>query len=185
MEIGNNKLLLDGIGRQNKWLKVGLLLSIVLLFVQSYVHSIAEHRVVLVPSVLSPNMMISNKGVSKDYLTYFAKDVVYLLLNVTPETTKSSKKALRRLIHPESFARIAKEFDGYIADIQSKEATLSFSITELDVDIDNLSVDVTGYLRTYVGSKQVSSDLKNYRVAFKHSGALLLLNEFAEVVLDD
>ena len=137
--------------------------------------------VVLVPSTIPETLTISYKHVSPEYLAAMAKEVWTTLLNVTPKNVHFAREAMLRLVHSGSYAALDKQLTELVQDLEQREVSTHFIPMDMEEQADALTVEVTGYLETYLGTEQVSQELKSYHVKFMQTGTTLLLTEFGEI----
>lgn len=139
-----------------------------------------DRMVVIVPTHISKEFEISNSHITPNYLEMRARDVVQSFLNLTPQNIEYFEEILLGMAHPKFHGELQQQIGELRKDVKGREVRTFFVINETNVAIDNLEVEVTGYLETFVGSRQTSTELKKYLIGFDYSNARLLLTKFYE-----
>jgi len=143
--------------------------------------TLRNREIVLLPFSRGETYEISAKQVSENYLTHMAKDVWSSFLDVTPDNIDYATRNLLQIVHPKHYGQIAQSLSNLADDLKNCKISTHFIPVELKTNRDQMTVQVSGYLETYLGSTRVSRDLKSYQVIFTHSGTQLLLSSFGEI----
>lgn len=172
---------IDKIKKQrNMFLATSILMVISNLLLVLRISSI-DQKVVLVPA-LRQEMMVSKNGVSKSYLEEMSLLFLSNLLDLSPSdighkkelimkyTSSSDKDALDNLI--EYFVTAAREYKTF-------GLTTFFSVKNLEIDLENLSVIAHGILTSHYGKAGYESENETYKLAFDYQGGNLRLKSFS------
>ncbi len=169
--------------QRNLFLATSALMLVSNLFLGIKVATV-DQKIVLVPA-LRQEMMVSKSGVSKSYIEEMSLLFLSNLLDLSPSdighkkelilkyTSNSDKKALDRLIdYFMTSERNYKRFD----------LTTYFSVKNLEIDLENLSVIAHGVLTSYYGKAGHESENEDYKLDFEFQGGNLRLKSFVRLV---
>lgn len=140
-----------------------------------------DREVVLAP-ILSRPMTLSSSGVSTDYLEATTRDTAYLVLNRSPSGLDYWMDNVLKIVAPEAYGPIKAQLVKIVTEQSNTDIAQSFLPTRMTVDPKNLTSQVTGDLRTFVGDQTISNERKTYVFAWKYSGVSLSLIRFGAVV---
>jgi len=115
-----------------------------------------ENTVILVPNFFSGELKISNKKVSDDYLEAMSRDVILTMLNITPDNIKYAQDSILTFIHSSSYGKIKEQFNILKQDIKKRKVSTAFYPSEITTNSKNLTAEIQGNLRTFLGKKEVS-----------------------------
>jgi type IV conjugative transfer system protein TraE len=138
-------------------------------------------RVVLVPTHLNKELIVTIGSVSEEYLELITRDYIGLILNLTPENYEYAESSILKHTHPSTYGVLQHELAELARDIKTRNVSIYFSMTDMVVDKQKLTVDVTGHLQTNLGLKAISRELRRYRIIYDFTGGRLMLKEFYEV----
>jgi len=140
-----------------------------------------DQTTIIVPSTINKQFQVSNSKPSLDYLELLSRDIVGLLLNITPINNEYSKQSILKITDPSFHGQMNVEIDGLVKDLKERNISLSFATKDILVDIDQLAVEVHGILESRIGFKVVSTEKKKYQIRFKYNNSTVSLIEFFEV----
>lgn len=144
-----------------------------------------EQMVILVPT-LDKQLKVGNNFVSQDYLKLRAEQIVYLLFSMKSENQDFVKQELLKQIDNSSHIEFKEQLDKLAEDIKTKGYYYVFTDIEgWEVNETTLTVQVYGYLETYLGGRQIERNLKHYKLVFNNNGGLVKLNTFEEIKLEE
>lgn len=167
--------------RHRSWLIIsGTILMISNLLLSLYITNL-ESRTIVVPTYIPKEISLTNKHVSEEYLELMARDVINMILNITPHSYEYVESYLLKLSHPSHYGKLKQELMELAEDIKMRDVSISFFITHMTVDVSNLKVAVEGHLETRVGLKTVNRELRKYNVVFDYTGARFSIKDFYEV----
>ena len=139
-----------------------------------------DREVVLMP-VLSRPMTISSSGVTTEYLEAVTRDTAYLILNRSPSGLDYWMDNVLKIVAPDAYGPIKAQLVKIVTEQSNTDIAQSFLPTRMTVDPKNLTSEVTGDLRTFVGDQTISNEKKTYVFAWSYSGVSLSLIRFSAV----
>ncbi|MCF6195738.1 MAG: type IV conjugative transfer system protein TraE [Emcibacter sp.] len=139
-----------------------------------------EEKIILIPT-LGSEVMISNRGVSADYLERVTRDVVALMLNRTPRSLPYFQDQLLRIVHPGSYGDVKSQLVKMADEARTGDISTVFFPVQMNTDPVNLTSDVTGELQVYVGKTRVAKDRRHYRMTWNYAGMRLSLLSFEDM----
>lgn len=140
-----------------------------------------DHEVYVVPLDLSGReYQISEGKVNAAYLEDMAMNMIYGLLNVTPESANAVKEGILKHTHPEFYGEFNRYFVEWADLIYTRRLATAFYPQKIRGDAERLTVLVSGILKSYVGAKQVNQEEVAYKMTFDYTGLRLLLTRFEE-----
>lgn len=155
-----------------------LLLSIVIMAITL----LRQERItVVVPGYTGSEFTISNKNISKEYLELVARDFIGTILNLTPYNYDFCREKILKMTAPESYGKVKYDIEQMITALKTRQISLRYTPISMELDEKKLTVDVGGYLTTYVGVKQTENMFSKYRVGFEYRGGALMVVEFTEI----
>jgi conjugal transfer pilus assembly protein TraE len=141
--------------------------------------------VILMPTI-DRQLKVGSNFVSKDYLKLRAEQIVYLLFSMKAENLDYVTNELLKQVDNSSHKEFKEQLEKLGEDIKARGYFYSFTdIKGWEVNEASLIVQVTGYLETYLGGRQIDRALKRYRLTFYNKGGLVNLNTFEEVKMED
>ncbi len=145
----------------------------------------SNKEVVLVPNSLDKESSISNGKMSPAYLEAITRDVVNLLLNVTPASTEYSSKAIVKITHPAFYGQLKKDLTERNKDVLNRRISTFFSPQSMIVNSGYDGAVITGKLSTYLGKEEVLTEEKTYSVTYAFEGFRPLVTDFHEITKED
>lgn len=183
----HKSILLENIGRitrqRNLFLggMVLMCLSNVLLCTKV---AMQETTTVLVPA-LQQEMIVSSSGVSKSYIEEMTLLFLSNLLDLAPSdighkkdlvlkySSNSNKEAARKLV--DYFLKCELDYKRF-------DLTTYFSVKNLEIDLEALTVIASGILTSYYGKSGYESEQETYKLEFDLQGGMLRLKSFVRIV---
>lgn len=176
MEVINNKLRL-----QRNILILGfttMMISNVMLAVKL---NTQDRTVVLVPT-LDKELIIGTSFISDEYLKLRAEQIIHLLFSLRKENIEYTKQNLLKQIDNQNYDDFKEQIEKLTIDIKERGYFYIFNdIQKFEINTKALSVKVSGYLETYIASRQVDRIFKEYEVSFVNRGGVINLVSFREV----
>ena len=139
-----------------------ILLAVVLLL--SVTLAKATRTTILVPTRVSDGMVASGT-VDTRYVEALALDAVYAFYNTSPNTTDRGRTIVERLASARDRSLLLETFDTIADDIRARKITTVFFISRLETQIDGLTIDVIGNLRTFIETEAINSKPVRVRVS--------------------
>ncbi len=154
------------------------------MFVMSIVQQITifrqEKSIVLVPSFLSGEVSLSNQKVSSAYLENITRDVIGVMLDITPSNANYSAEQILKLTHPQFYGELKQQLNQRTEDVVSRKITTNFYANTMVVNMENKQVFVSGKLNTFYGTKMVMEEEKTYLITYEYNNFKLLIVDFHE-----
>ena len=165
--------------QRNMLLIVGI--ALVVLIMLLVVGLLSKDREVVLTPVLSAPMTITSGQVTPEYLQVVTRDAATVLLNRTPEGLDYWMSEGLRLVNPAAYGKVKAGLVRIVDQERQSDITQAFAMTAMSVDTPNLTVDVTGRVTTFVGSKLITTIKSTYRFRWVYSGLSLSLVEFGRL----
>lgn len=186
----HKSVLLENVGiikrQRNMFLVISsaLLLSNTLLSIKTLT---AGSEVILVPGIRS-EMLISSSGVSKSYLEEMSMMFLSNLLDLSPGDIEHKKDLILSFTassNKKSISHLIEYFDNCIKDYKRFGLTTYFSVKNLEIDLNSLTVIAHGILTSYYGKAGHESENEDYRLEFEYHGGVLRLKSFERIIDDE
>jgi conjugal transfer pilus assembly protein TraE len=139
---------------------------------------------ILVPSSLTSSVSISTKRPHNTYLESFSRDVVYTMLNLTPNNVEYAEKAILSFAHGSAHGILKSQLERIKVSIMSKKFSTTFYPIAIFPDSTTMSVLVEGMLHTFLGQKEVERKKKKYEIKYDYTAGRLTIVGFSEIVED-
>ncbi len=169
--------------QRNLALAIGGVLLVANLFLAAEVLFFGK-EVVLVPNSLDKDSSIANGKMSPAYLEAITRDVVNLMLNVTPASAEYSSKAVIKITHPAFYGQLKKDLNERNKDVIGRRISTFFSPQSMVVNETFTGAIITGKLSTYLGKEEVLTEDKIYSITYGFEGFRPLVIDFHEVDKD-
>lgn len=134
----------------------------------------------LVPT-LTAEQIISEDYVNDEALRVRAREVMWLLFSMKKENADINSAALLRLVDNAFIDNFKKQISTLSEDISIKNYRYVFTEQGYEFDNHKFTVNVKGYLETYMAGKQLSEYYKEYLITFLNRGGVLTVKSFEEV----
>jgi type IV conjugative transfer system protein TraE len=144
-----------------------------------------DTNTILVPSSMSNSISISTKKPHNTYLEAFTRDVMYTMLNLTPNNIDYAEKSILSFSHGSAYGILKTQIENIKNNIMSKKFSTAFYPTSIYPNEQDLSVIVDGTLYTYLGQKEVSSEKKRYEIKYDYTSSRLTILGFTELDSDE
>lgn len=153
-----------------------LLLSIAVLF--------KSEKTIIAPLELEHKFWVEGNRFSPEYLEDMAGYYTHLILDVSPSNILYQGDVILRSVEPAFHGAMKQKLFEDHARLKKENLSLSFAPTEFHVYPDNLSVEVTGDLMSYVSNKKIAQHRETYRLGFSSKGSRLFLKSFSLIASD-
>jgi conjugal transfer pilus assembly protein TraE len=154
------------------------------LFLSAKVFS-SNSEVVLVPNSLEKESSVTNGKASASYLEAITRDVVNLMLNVTPSNTEYTSKTILKITHPAFHGQLKKELVSRNKDVIQRRVSTFFSPNSMTITENFDGAVIVGQLSTYLGKEEVLTESKTYVVSYSFDGFRPLVADFHEVTQEE
>lgn len=136
---------------------------------------------ILVPNSLDQEASIVNGRMSPAYIEALTRDVINLMLNVTPSNVEYTAKSILKITHPKFYGTLKTSLLERTKDVINRHITLFFAPQSIILGDEPNTVYVTGKLSTILGKTEVSTEEKTYSIIYEYVGFKPLVLDFHEV----
>jgi len=140
-----------------------------------------ETTVILVPNSFNSRLRISNKKISDDYLEAISRDIITIMLNITPDNIQYAEDNILSLIHPSFYGGIKEQFNQLRLNIKKRKLSMVFYPSQIIINSSNLTSTIKGELRSYIGKKEVNRKQTSYQIGYDYSAGKLTIINFYEL----
>lgn len=144
-----------------------------------------KKEVVLVPNSLTQEASIINGKMSAAYMEAMTRDVINLMLNVTPSNIEYTTKSVLKITHPHFYGKLKTSLQERSQDVINRRISIYFSPQTIVPSPDKSGALVVGKLSTYLGKEEVSSEDKTYSITYAFEGFRPLVIDFHEIDIKD
>lgn len=109
-----------------------------------------SRTVVIAPDAGEPYIAMNEK-VSANLLERFSVSALGLVLNMSPETSRSQTEAFLKYVAPESYAAMAANLRRTASSLERNQAATAFFAQAATVDAKRLATCISGLRRTMIG----------------------------------
>ena len=141
----------------------------------------SDKEIVLVPNSIDRESSLTKGKMSQAYVEALSRDVVGLMLNVTPSNAEYSAKAILKITHPKFYGALKQALAQRSQDVINRRITNYFFPQSMMVGDDKTSVFVSGKFSSWVGKERVSEEEKTYSITYNYEGFQPLIVDFHEV----
>lgn len=143
-----------------------------------------QERVIITPPQLSQGFWVEGNRFSPQYLEEMALHYAHFLLDVTEKSILYQGEIILRYVVPESYGAFkAKLFEGE-KNLKTNHLSTRFTPSDVMISPEQLRVDITGELMSYVADKKISQARETYRFQFHNQSGRLLIKDFSLVKSD-
>lgn len=152
-----------------------LLLSNLLLVVLAFFRN---ERVVIAPPQVSQEYWVESSQVSASYLEEMALFYAFLLLDTSPANASYKRDMILKETVPHAYGALKAKLVEEENRLKKENVSSSFQASEVKVNPNNMSVELTGDLVRYVGEKRISQSRDTYQLQMSYQHGRLLIEEF-------
>ena len=139
-----------------------------------------ERLLVMVPTV-DRELIVGTNYVSDDYLLLRGEQIIQLLFSIRHENYSYNIDQILKQVDSKAKPEFYEQLNSFVSDIKSKKYFYTFGKEAYEIDPNNLTVMLSGYLDTYLNDKRILSNFKSYRLSFVNNSGLVKLISFEEV----
>ena len=139
-----------------------------------------DKQTILVPNSLNQEASIINGKMSPAYLEALTRDVVNLMLNITPSNVEYATKSILKITHPKFYGELKTSLQSRANDVINRRISVYFAPQTITPAEDQNSVFVVGKLSTYLGKEEVANEEKTYSITYAFEGFKPLVLDFRE-----
>lgn len=158
----------------------GLLLANILLASLAWFTS-THRQIEITPFFGGESYQKSAATIDANYLGLMSQNFIYARLNVTPETVSANYQRLLTYVDGANSAEMMKHLNQEAQIIKHKKISSTFVITDLKLNLNQLTADVTGILERHVGLRAIASEQLTYRLSYRYRLGQLTLLSFTQL----
>lgn len=162
----------------------GLLMANILLSTLAWYTNIHQ-RVLITPFASSTGFANSDSTVDPKYLSMMSENFIYSRLNVTPETIVSAHKRLLMFLDGSHYSAIQATLAKEASVVQKNMISSDFIITDIQLNLKDLNVTVTGILHRAVGGRELKPSYMTYELTYRYLLGRLSILSFTKVKEQD
>ncbi len=147
--------------------------------------TINKEKIILVPQVAPEyKLWISQNQVSNEYLSQLSRNVLDLMLNITPENVTAQHQEILHLVTPKYTASLKDKLSKIAKLITTNNISQNFYISNVKILHSKNTVYIVGTLNEYIDQTLVSTTNKIYKLSFAVNNYGVSLNNF-ELINDN
>jgi conjugal transfer pilus assembly protein TraE len=139
-----------------------------------------DTEVILVPT-MPKRLAVSSAGVDAEYLEFVTRDAALMLLNRSPDGLDYWMTQVLEFADPAEHGRLKAELVRIVDEQRGSDVTQAFVIKAMTVSPRDLTSEVKGTLKTFVGAQVIASEEKSFRFTWTYRGLRLALTGFASI----
>lgn len=129
-----------------------------------------HERIVTVPAMAPQyKMMISNDKASPEYLDNYSRNILDLLLNITPNNVQAQQNMLIGMVDPKYRDELQSKLIDIANQVKSNNLSQTFYIQQVRIINKPNVVFVTGMLNQFIDKNIANSKRVNYKLSFNVS----------------
>lgn len=129
--------------------------------------NINRERIVISPQVAPEfKMWVEKSQVSNEYLVAMSRNVLDLLLDITPSTVSAQSQALLNMVAPKYQAALKSKLDDIAEQLTKNNLSQNFYIQSIRIRKGKPIVYVTGTLNQYIDKNSASETTQIYKLTF-------------------
>jgi len=152
-------------------------LLVLALLILSVFLFIKQERVIVVPPVIEKEFWVDAQQVSPTYLEQFGYFLGQLLLSKSPQSAVAQRSVLLRHTAPAYAGMLKQRLIEEEEILKKQSASYVFYPIDIKVNMDQMSLLLTGDRVVFIGGKEVCQEKEGYILRFSYSGSRLLLTE--------
>ncbi len=137
-----------------------------------------HERVIITPPQLSQGFWVEGNRFSPQYLEEMALHYAHFLLDVTEKNILYQGDILLRYVTPDAYGAFKARLLEDEKRLRKNNLSTRFSPSNVAISPDQLKVDITGELMSYVGDKKISQVRETYQFKFQGRSGRLLIAAF-------
>lgn len=129
--------------------------------------NINREKLIVVPQVAPEfKMWIEKSQVSDEYLVAMSRNVLDLLLDITPSTVSAQQQALLNMVAPKYRATLKSKLDDIAEQLTKNNLSQNFYIQSIRIRKGKPIVYITGTLNQYIDKNSASETTQIYKLTF-------------------
>jgi conjugal transfer pilus assembly protein TraE len=155
---------------------IALLQSIVLIF--------SNTKILFLPPEVKQEFWIEGNRFSPSYLEEQGMYFAHLLLDVSPASIIPQGEILLRYTDPAAYGDFRKKLLQEEERLKKDSISLAFAVVECEVFPEQMLLEITGDLSSYLAGKKISTHRETYRLSFSVKKGRLFLKSFTAIKSD-
>jgi conjugal transfer pilus assembly protein TraE len=148
-----------------KYLNWMIVSNVILAGVMAF--NINRERIVISPQVAPEfKMWVEKSQVSNEYLVAMSRNVLDLLLDITPSTVSAQSQALLNMVAPKYQAALKSKLDDIAEQLTKNNLSQNFYIQSIRIRKGKPIVYITGTLNQYIDKNSASETTQIYKLTF-------------------
>ena len=143
-----------------------------------------HERVIITPPQLTQGFWVEGNSFSPQYLEEMALHYAHFLLDVTEKTVLYQGEIILRYVVPESYGAFKAKLLEDEKQLKTNHLSTRFAPSDVVISPEQLRVEISGELMSYVGDKKISQNRETYRFQFQNHSGRLLIEAFTLVKSD-
>jgi len=135
-------------------------------------------RIIVTPPQLTQGFWVEGKRFSPQYLEEMALHYAHFFLDVTEKNILYQGDILLRYVTPDVYGTFKAKLLEDEKRLKKNNLSTRFSPSEVAISPDQLTVDLSGELMSYVGDKKISQVRETYQIKFQNQSGRLLIAAF-------
>ena len=170
----------------NQWLKFGFITVSVLCVTLSFMlyQNIRNKMVVMVPPVMTHQASVSLVKPNESYLVQMGLFWLGLKLNISADNVLQNHRILKSHVMPEKWGAIHNVLEQEATAVQKNRINSVFYATNQEIDLDALTLRITGKLEKRVGERLVSNKAAHFVMQFYYHNGSLQISELYQTNKD-
>lgn len=129
--------------------------------------NINREKLIVVPQVAPEfKMWVEKSQVSNEYLVALSRNVLDLLLDITPSTVSAQQQALLNMVAPKYRATLKSKLDDIAEQLTKNNLSQNFYIQSIRIRKGKPIVYITGTLNQYIDKNSASEATQIYKLTF-------------------
>lgn len=144
---------------------LGLMISANVVLVLTLAYNTNRERIVFTP-VMAPEykMMISNNTASPEYLNLLSRNILSLLLNITPNNVQAQQNELMTMVDSKYRDELQAKLIDIATQVKGNNLSQNFYVQTIKIINSPNVIFVTGTLNQYIDKNISSSKRQNYKL---------------------
>ena len=135
-------------------------------------------RIIVTPPQLTQGFWVEGNRYSPQYLEEMALHYAHFFLDVTEKNILYQGDILLRYVTPDAYGTFKAKLLEDEKRLKKNNLSTRFSPSDVVISPDQLTVDLTGELMSYVGDKKISQVRETYQFKFQNQSGRLLIAAF-------
>ncbi len=158
-------------------LMISILGNLVLLFI--LITTINKEKIILVPQVAPEDKLwVTQSQVSNEYLSILSRNIIDLMLNITPFNVEAQHQELLKLVASKYQSDLKIKLSNISKVIIENNTSQDFYIQNIRIIYGKNMVYINGILNEYIDKTLASTTNQIYKLSFKINNYGIQLSDF-------